>query len=82
VRFVMAHGEGRLVTDSSSNTAQHKRCTCNFCKTIHAVQRIQKKLSVREAHVLERLLEDWEAASTDASYYKMKYEGKWPGDAP
>jgi len=55
-----------------------KQCTCPSCKFIRKVQTVQKKLSPRDAEVIEDLLLRWEAESTDASHSKAVLEGKWP----
>lgn len=54
------------------------RCQCRVCRLTRAVVAIQRRVSRRERAVLETLLLEWEAASTDATYYRMRLHGTWP----
>ena len=53
-----------------------KACRCESCLFIAKVQRVQAKLSRYDRAIIEKLLCKWDAESTDASYYRMKLEGK------
>lgn len=55
-----------------------KSCRCATCRFTASVARIQKKLSRYDRAVIEKLLSKWAHANTDAVYYRMKLEGKWP----
>jgi hypothetical protein len=44
------------------------------------LQEIQAKLPKEDADYLNGIYEQLEMAETDAVYYRMKFEGTWPGD--
>lgn len=55
-----------------------KACRCEVCRFGAKVSRVQKKLSRGDRAIIEKLLNKWAHASTDATYYRLKLEGKWP----
>jgi hypothetical protein len=42
------------------------------------VQDVQRKLSAEDREVIEQLLLEWDAASTDSCYYEAILRGTWP----
>lgn len=56
------------------------KCRCHSCLFIAKVARMMRPMSKRDAAVIEKLLLKWEAASTDASYYRAKLDRKWPDE--
>jgi hypothetical protein len=57
-------------------------CECDICKLATKVAAIQTKLSPEDAGVIERLWNNWEGSSMDASHYKAILKGQWPGTKP
>lgn len=57
-------------------------CNCRVCtdhrRWVVAINPKSKKAKEAFDEILSRL----EGAETDAAYWKLKYEGKWPGDIP
>lgn len=55
-------------------------CKCYECLT-HPIRRsIAEKLDHGELAYFLDLYEAYQCESTDATYWKCKYEGTWPGD--
>ena len=55
-----------------------RNCPCGVCRMCREVRAIQRKLPKRQQQVLTDLVNQWEAASTDATYYRMRLKGTWP----
>lgn len=57
-------------------------CDCRVC-TMHRrlYAAIDPKTELAKA-ALEELFEVLAHAETDATYYRLKFEGKWPSDQP
>ena len=56
-----------------------KPCNCHTCKLTRVLERLARKGTKAERAAVEELLLEWEAASTSATYWRMKYQRTWPG---
>ena len=54
------------------------RCECGICKLLRAIEPLRKKATPAQAKALETVLLRWEAATTEAAFWKLKFNGKWP----
>ena len=53
-------------------------CNCRNCKLMRRLAPLLAKATSKELDALEELFLRWEAASTDAVYWRMKFKGTWP----
>ena len=58
-----------------------RRCNCRVCRIMRPVERLARRGTKAERAAVNQLLLEWEAASTDAVYWRLKYRGEWPDHA-
>lgn len=52
-------------------------CNCSVCALMNRIRPLQAKATPDEAAALEEILNRWEVAETDATYYRLCLQGKW-----
>lgn len=67
-----------MTADHIPAAQRPRKCRCKSCRFVESVERQKKKLSKHGRIVIERLLNKWAMAETDAAFYKAKLEGTWP----
>jgi hypothetical protein len=55
-------------------------CGCRVCTTLQKWEEALVLDTPEKMAVFTEIMNRLEAAETDATYYKMKYQGTWPGD--
>ena len=80
-QVLTVHFQDRSGTQNHELAGKCVPSTCP-CKVCTDTRRWQAAMPTPEATaVLDEVMERLAMAETDVTYWRLKYEGKWPGDA-
>lgn len=67
-----------MLPPSDLPLADHGECNCSVHRTIRAWQKAINPQTPEAEDAFYEMLEAWEDAETDASYYRAILDGSWP----
>lgn len=69
------------IIESSDLKEVSKVCNCDFCLTSRKYREIINKLEdPKDREFMTEFMNHYTDVSTDATYWRLKYQGKWPSE--